>query len=205
MTQFVKLNFVKAIMEDRRPKVLEVALDLFVRHGFKRTTMGDIAEAADMSRPSLYLLYSNKEEIFRSVIENHYEEALEKAWTRIKHAKRLTEKLEAVLRTWVIEPFELVRRSPDARELYECAHSFALDVRERLMGLLISQLEEVLASSPEVDEDLLEIRGLNINSLACLVAHSSMGIKCSVPTLEELELLVKTLVHMAVGACGKWK
>jgi serine kinase of HPr protein (carbohydrate metabolism regulator) len=73
------------------------------------------------------------------------------------------------------------------------------------MGLLISQLEEVLASSPEVDEDLLEIRGLNINSLACLVAHSSAGIKCSVPTLEELELLVKTLVHMTVGACGKWK
>ena len=182
-----------------------MALDLFIRHGFKRTTMGDIAKATEMSRPALYLLYKNKEEIFRSVIEKHYEEALEKASARVGHAKHLTEKLEAVLRIWVIEPFELVRRSPDARELYECTHSFAMDVRERLMGLLVAQLEEVLEHSPEVDKELLEMRGLSPHSLACMVAHSSMGIKCSVPTLEELELLLKTLVHMTVGAAGKWR
>src|SRR3546814_16147684 len=39
------------------------AADQFIRYGFARTTMGDIARASDMSRPALYLLFPGKEEL----------------------------------------------------------------------------------------------------------------------------------------------
>ncbi len=192
-------------MEDRKPKVLDAALELFARHGFKRTTMGDIAEAAEMSRPALYLLYDNKEGIFRSTLERHYEEVVDEAWERVGRADKLEEKLEALLRTWVVEPYELALRSPDARELYECAHSLANDVRERLMGLFIGQLEEVLSTSPEIDSVTLEERDLEVGTIAEALAHSSLGIKCSVSSLAELERLLGTLIHMVVGMAGRWK
>jgi len=192
-------------MNNRKPKVLDAALGLFVRRGFKRTTMGDIAEAAEMSRPALYVLYDNKEDIFRSTLERHYEDALKEAWERVAEVDTLTEKLDAVLRTWVIDPYELVHRNPDAQDLYECTLSFAREVRERLTVLFIGQLEEVLATSPEVDVAALEARGFDAKMIAGVLAHASSGIKCSAATLAELESLLGALIHMAVDTARRWK
>ena len=39
-------------------------MKVFLAYGFARTTMDDIARAADMSRPALYLLFKNKTDIY---------------------------------------------------------------------------------------------------------------------------------------------
>ena len=41
----------------KRDKVLAAARGIFLRYGFKRVTMNDIAEAASISRPALYLVF----------------------------------------------------------------------------------------------------------------------------------------------------
>ncbi|MEO1613491.1 MAG: helix-turn-helix domain-containing protein, partial [Pseudomonadota bacterium] len=53
-------------MSDRRARILESAVGVFGRYGFKRCSMEDIAEAAGMSRPALYQHFKNKTEIFRA-------------------------------------------------------------------------------------------------------------------------------------------
>jgi len=45
----------------KREKVLEAALGVFLRYGYKRVTMNDIAEAARISRPALYLVFDSKD------------------------------------------------------------------------------------------------------------------------------------------------
>jgi AcrR family transcriptional regulator len=66
---------------EKRSRILEAALEKFSAYGIARTSMADIAAAADMSRPALYLHFRNKEEIFRatleSVLQHAYENALE--------------------------------------------------------------------------------------------------------------------------------
>ena len=52
----------------KRERVADAALIVFQRYGFARTTMSDIAEAVGMSRPALYLLFPNKEEIFAAAV-----------------------------------------------------------------------------------------------------------------------------------------
>ena len=48
------MNFVnnKEMDVAKRDKVLTAALDIFLRYGYKRVTMNDIAEAASISRPA---------------------------------------------------------------------------------------------------------------------------------------------------------
>ena len=53
--------------DPKRLRVLEGAMKVFLAYGFARTTMDDIARAADMSRPALYLLFRNKSEIYRAI------------------------------------------------------------------------------------------------------------------------------------------
>ena len=46
--------------------ILEAAFTQFIQYGFQKTTMADIANAANISRPSIYTYFDNKEEIFKA-------------------------------------------------------------------------------------------------------------------------------------------
>jgi AcrR family transcriptional regulator len=50
----------------RRAAVLESALVTFGRFGYRKTSMEEVAEAAQISRPGLYFLFASKEELFRA-------------------------------------------------------------------------------------------------------------------------------------------
>ncbi|WP_405164488.1 TetR/AcrR family transcriptional regulator [Nocardia sp. NBC_01499] len=52
----------------RREQVLAAALDTFVRYGYRKTSMEDVAQAADISRPGLYLLFGSKQELFTTAV-----------------------------------------------------------------------------------------------------------------------------------------
>jgi AcrR family transcriptional regulator len=52
----------------RREHVMKVALQTFARYGYRKTSMEDVARAADISRPGLYFLFSSKENLFRAAV-----------------------------------------------------------------------------------------------------------------------------------------
>lgn len=55
--------------KDARPKeLLAAALDHFVERGFAATRLDDVARAAGVSKGTLYLYFSSKEELFKAVV-----------------------------------------------------------------------------------------------------------------------------------------
>lgn len=50
-----------------REHIIASARDLFARYSFKKTTMGEIAKAADKAKSSIYYYFKSKEEIFQAV------------------------------------------------------------------------------------------------------------------------------------------
>jgi AcrR family transcriptional regulator len=54
---------------DRRTHVLDAALGVFARHGYRKASMDDVATAAGISRPGLYFHFSSKAELFRATVE----------------------------------------------------------------------------------------------------------------------------------------
>jgi TetR/AcrR family transcriptional regulator, repressor for uid operon len=59
---------------DVKEKIVDAALATFSKNGYDRTRMDDIAEAANVSKGTLYLYFKNKEELFtpylRGISEN---------------------------------------------------------------------------------------------------------------------------------------
>lgn len=45
-------------------------MGVFARFGYRKTSMEDVARAAGVSRQGLYLLFANKEELFRRALEH---------------------------------------------------------------------------------------------------------------------------------------
>ncbi|RII20329.1 HTH-type transcriptional regulator RutR [Streptomyces sp. YIM 130001] len=56
------------VTSDRRAAVLDSALGTFARFGYRKTSMEEVARAAQVSRPGLYFLFSSKEALFRTAV-----------------------------------------------------------------------------------------------------------------------------------------
>lgn len=57
-----------AELERRKAKVMEVATELFVHHGYAATSLVDIAKGAGVATRTLYQHFGDKEALFRDVI-----------------------------------------------------------------------------------------------------------------------------------------
>jgi AcrR family transcriptional regulator len=54
----------------RQLAVLDAAVRVFARYGFRKASMDEVARAAGVSRQGLYLQFANKEELFRKAVEH---------------------------------------------------------------------------------------------------------------------------------------
>jgi AcrR family transcriptional regulator len=61
--------------DPKRTAVLAAALGVFGRYGFQKTSMEAVAKAAGISRPGLYLLFPNKEQLYRATMRGVMERA----------------------------------------------------------------------------------------------------------------------------------
>ncbi len=54
-----------------REAILAAAAEVFGKYGYERASMKDIAERADISIGKLYIHFTGKEDIFRTLVETH--------------------------------------------------------------------------------------------------------------------------------------
>src|SRR5580698_9381573 len=54
--------------ETRQEALLEAAVGVFARYGFRKTSMDEVARAAGVSRQGLYLQFADKEALFRQAV-----------------------------------------------------------------------------------------------------------------------------------------
>ena len=52
----------------RREQVLDAALLVFARYGYRKASMDDVARAAEISRPGLYFYFASKQDLFRAAV-----------------------------------------------------------------------------------------------------------------------------------------
>lgn len=62
--------------DDRRAAILNAALRVFGRHGYHKTSVQDVADAAGLSKPGLYLHFTGKDELFAAAMERYLSDAL---------------------------------------------------------------------------------------------------------------------------------
>lgn len=65
----------KEHMDKQRNKILDTALQIFIRKGFELTTMTDVIKASSLSRGGVYRYFSNTEEMIRAILDWDAEEA----------------------------------------------------------------------------------------------------------------------------------
>lgn len=85
----------------RQSALLDAAVAVFARYGFRKASMDEVARAAGVSRQGLYLQFANKEELFRRALEyslNHQLTAAVAALARTEES--LERRLIAACDAW---------------------------------------------------------------------------------------------------------
>ena len=63
-------------MKPPRDRILDAAMAVFRRHGFRRSSIEQAAEAAGLTRQALYHHFKSKEALFRAAIVRLHETAM---------------------------------------------------------------------------------------------------------------------------------
>ncbi|MDQ0465557.1 AcrR family transcriptional regulator [Caulobacter ginsengisoli] len=110
----------------QREAILDAAFGRFAHYGYRRTSLGDIAEAAGLSRPALYHYFHNKEDVFRALAQRINRGVVEAVTAAAQREGDTLARLTAVVEARVGWAFDLLHASEHGREL--------IDEKNRLCG-----------------------------------------------------------------------
>src|SRR5687767_11333382 len=79
--------------DEKRIAVLDAAASVFLRYGYRKASMDDVAAAAGLSRQALYLRFANKDELFRAAVEHVLTRSLDAARTALRSTGELQERI----------------------------------------------------------------------------------------------------------------
>jgi AcrR family transcriptional regulator len=88
----------KQVLTDmRRQEILAAAIKVFGKKGFAATCVGDVADAAEMAKGTVYLYFDSKEEIYATAVHLAVEQLQELARERMQTVKGLRERLAVAI------------------------------------------------------------------------------------------------------------
>lgn len=189
------MSTVRTMANDRRQRILKAALDVFMRYGYRRTTMDDIAREVGKSRPALYLSFPSKEALLIGVVEMGFDETFRAIEAGLPGQGSLSAKLRYVFELWSVRPFELVARSPAASELMNGDYTVANEVFARgakRLAAILSELIRAAVADPDALQPSAEVR-------ARIMIAAAHGYKNVARDTQELRAFVHDLVGMTVA------
>lgn len=116
--------------------ILEAALDLFSRFGFRGTTLDQIAARAQMSKPNLLYYFKSKDDIYEAVLEKTLAEWLAPLTGLDPKGEPIEE-----LRRYVAAKIALSERNPKASRLFATE---ILQGAPGLAGVLSGPLKKIV-------------------------------------------------------------
>jgi TetR/AcrR family transcriptional regulator, regulator of autoinduction and epiphytic fitness len=183
--------------DEKRQQILAAALGVFFKYGYKRVSMNEIAAAAGISRPGLYLHFSSKEGVFKKAVLQFADGLIEEINKGLRSGKTIEEKVLYAFEVWTVQSFDLTRKSPEAKEISDSSYEFAreaLDASyENFESVLASILKEQARSSGSK-------KRLSPERMAHILASAVRGFKLAAKSATELRKLIRDLVVIILAA-----
>ncbi len=186
-------------MNDKEKRFIEAAIEVLSRYGVRRTTMGDIAEQAGVSRQTLYASYANKDEILAAAMHYLVDKTVEGIKADWEVADTIDEKLDAYFQHAVIAYYEGIKNMPDSVDLISGIDATTNAELEKGDKIKKAALAKLFAAH----EDSLKSAGTSSADLADLVQSSSSNFKFIARDEDHLKRLLASLKSAALSLLGE--
>lgn len=160
---------------DKPALILDAALDLFRQYGYRRTSMEDIAQAANVAKGTLYIYFKSKDELFEALARRlaaQIETNVEAVATR---KLDFEESVLALLEAKLGFIFNWVSSSPHAAELTGPTARLPDDVFGPLDARFRASLAGALLEGEKIGKVDLKAAGLTINEAVDTLVAAAHG------------------------------
>ena len=194
-------------------RILDAAMRVFRRHGFRRSSIEQAAEEAGLTRQALYHHFNSKEALFRALIERLYEDSLAAEIAAAKAAEEAGEELADILIAEIGARlqalFASLEGSPHIEELFS---EHLAQARDLYQTYATRFADEVAATIARVcrKRRLTLTNGVTVRELARCVEMAIHGTKSAYPSmmpadafLKQVEIMLRMLVAGAMAPAAK--
>src|SRR6202030_1926223 len=194
--------------ESRSPKpnaILLAALELFTRYGYRKTSIDDIARAAQAAKRTVYLHFENKAAVFLAILQYLGGQVRQRCLAAECMGGTAVDRLTGLLDAYFGMAFELFSKSAHMPELEE---TFSKLARTRI-GNLNTEYEARLARFLRSLERTGEIggppRGLTVEQLVHILLRAADGAKHDPKVHGDRRALERRLRELAILAIAAMK
>ncbi|MEM5495342.1 helix-turn-helix domain-containing protein [Hoeflea sp. AS16] len=186
-------------MSEREQKILDAAIDVFSRYGVRKATMGDIAEQAGISRPTLYARFSNKDEVMAAAMQLISDRVVEEVTQAWRSAASISERIDIFLDCAIVRFFDQIKQMPDSSDLMVSYWDQGTEAQRKVEQGKI----DLLAGLFERHTEALAVKGSSPERLAEFFYASSSSFKFTAHDAAHLESLLATLKQCTMVMLGE--
>ena len=144
----------------RRSRILDAARWCFLNFGFSKTSFEDIAKRADISRTLLYRIFKDKEDVFTAVFAHWLVARHPAAQQAATGPGSPYERLLAVCKVMVIEPWSDMGTAPMGTEFFDVCARIDPDIEARHRRVALQCVKAILVNEQSAEVFLLALDGL---------------------------------------------
>jgi AcrR family transcriptional regulator len=181
-----------SVKQQRQSKILDAALILFTRQGYRGTTIEGIADAVGMSKVTIYGYFADKDEIFRAVGSMIADRLSGVVNAELAGQGPLKERVHKALSAKQRMVFEIVRGSAFATELFQMNALLMRDIFESADAAMIANLAKAISAATGTNA--------SSNQTAALLFHASLGIANGSADTEAADRDIKMLVYAVLAS-----
>ena len=137
----------------RRRRILEAAERVFRGEGFRGASMERIAEAAGMSKATLYSYFPDKEAVFKNVARSFAEALRDSFETALSREGRIEQRIADALVGKHLAVFSRVRGSSHSREIFMASDQIAAEIFAELDRSLMEMLADALRDGDRAEPE----------------------------------------------------
>lgn len=160
-------------LTDTEIRIINAAIDVILRFGPRKTTMNDIAEAAGMTRQTVYVSFGNKDRVLAETVHFIGRRHLSQVSVAWEYCPNLSEKLQAYERIVVLDSHDETAGEDDPQQMVsdynEAGRSAYMQVREKHAAKWAEQLSPCA--------EALDAVGLTPLQLASFIVTTSLNLK----------------------------
>ena len=180
----------------KRDAVYDAAPVVFAQYGFRRTTMNDIAKSAGISRPALYLMFENKEDLFQGLAAHRLDQAIDSALSVLQGNGKIADRfLESLL---VFEQifYEPIADSPHGTELMDISLSLASEIMTKKLARFHAALTKSLSEAEARGQITFARTPMKPRAFVELLFTALNGVKKRALNTAEFRKLVRQLTEI---------
>jgi AcrR family transcriptional regulator len=185
--------------------IVLAALELFTRFGYRKTSIDDIAEAAQVAKRTVYLHFENKAAVFLAILEYLGDQVRRRCGAAERMGGTAMDRLAGLLDAYFGMGFELFSKSENMPELEK---TFSKLARARISDLTTeyqARLARFLRSLEKTGEIEGPPRGLTVEQIVHLLVRAAEGAKHDPDVQGDRRALERRLRELAIIAISAMK